>query len=1001
METSADLEAFDLSKLDMKTLSESGEILHAAAETGRTDIVSEFLNKDIDVNLRRKSDGATPMHCACAPQGDPRYLRHSHVDVVRTLMRRGADPSLRGAGGPYLDKSPLQMGLTLTHAPNGTVDQAVSVALRQAFISEMFIAAANDDVDKVQRFLEGGFDVNLTDGSSQGPSALHWAASFGALRVASLLLSYSADINFLDLQGISPLIEAAKSGHTKIVQLLLQKGADVTVAVKNGRLEGKTAADLAANDEIRELIKTVSSANGCPSSSTASDYTPRPSPSSSPSSSSLPGATANGSSGVVDLHLRFPLLWPPPQKICSEGATIDFYRLPLEPLVVLETGPWVLDASAAWDRSNQAGTDSTMNLDFETTFCQQLHATLCEFGMTPSWLMRSCQSRRMDAAVTLSINGLLFSRPQSYKLRISLKGVSVIASDQAGLFYGVQTLCQLISHYHHRSSQAGCAMSIPTILIQDWPDICNRGVMLDISRDKVPTLETLLTLVETLAKWKYNQIQLYMEHTFQYKGHEVVHRSSSPLSGSDLVKLDKHCKRFFIDLVPNQNSLGHMHRWLKHPEYRDFAEQPEGAPHPFSVRADEPFSLCPTDDRSIHLMADLYDQLLPYFTSKLMNVGLDETEDIGHGRSALECNQKGKGVVYMEYLRKVYRLCQERGRTMMFWADILLQTPEAISLLPSDSIPLIWGYESDHDFETGARLFDDHGISFYVCPGTSSWQSFAGRAQNAVTNLVNAAVTGRRYGCFGYLVTDWGDQGHLQPLPVSYLGFFVGAACCWNVDFAESQLSRSNKMISLNEWVPHLLSVHAFKDEADLLGEIAVDLANVYSLIGSEVRNASSLFKLIVFHGSSPDLKPITVDGLRRAMAVVRRNLLKLQNVKLKGVDAALVKAEFQWMAELMLFSCRFGLAMMYMQERNNTQVSVSSLPPQQRSDFANKLINLLEEHRRLWSYRYRPGGFSDSALWLQHLYDLLLVDIKPSAVTWQLKTLTVDHSAPSNHLTV
>ena len=80
---------------------------------------------------------------------------------------------------------------------------------------------------------------------------------------------------------------------------------------------------------------------------------------------------------------------------------------------------------------------------------------------------------------------------------------------------------------------------LPPCRIEDWPDFAARGVMLDISRDKVPTLATLTGLVDLLAGWKINQLQLYTEHTFAYAGHERVWRGASPMTGEQIERLDQ------------------------------------------------------------------------------------------------------------------------------------------------------------------------------------------------------------------------------------------------------------------------------------------------------------------------------------------------------------------------------------------------------------------------------------------------------------------------------
>jgi hexosaminidase len=91
--------------------------------------------------------------------------------------------------------------------------------------------------------------------------------------------------------------------------------------------------------------------------------------------------------------------------------------------------------------------------------------------------------------------------------------------------------------------------------------------MLDISRSKVPTLATLRDLAGRLASWKINQLQLYMEHTFPYTGHEDVWRDASPISPDEILSLDAYCRERHIELVPNQNTLGHFERWLRHGRY--------------------------------------------------------------------------------------------------------------------------------------------------------------------------------------------------------------------------------------------------------------------------------------------------------------------------------------------------------------------------------------------------------------------------------------------------
>lgn len=116
--------------------------------------------------------------------------------------------------------------------------------------------------------------------------------------------------------------------------------------------------------------------------------------------------------------------------------------------------------------------------------------------------------------VVVEINPKKISKPQGYSLKISPDQIHISAHDRPGAFYAEMTLRQIF-----RQCPSG---EIPCLTINDWPDFQNRAVMLDISRDKVPKMQTLYNLVNKLAELKINQFQLYTEHTFAYKNHKKV-----------------------------------------------------------------------------------------------------------------------------------------------------------------------------------------------------------------------------------------------------------------------------------------------------------------------------------------------------------------------------------------------------------------------------------------------------------------------------------------------
>jgi len=518
--------------------------------------------------------------------------------------------------------------------------------------------------------------------------------------------------------------------------------------------------------------------------------------------------------------------------------------------------------------------------------------------------------------------------PQGYQLEISPQGIVIESSTEAGIFYGACTLQQLLACSH--------AASLPCLMVNDWPDFPARGVMLDISRDKVYTLETLLSLVDKLASWKINQLQLYTEHTFAYRRHPDVWAKASPFTGEDILHLDAYCKERFIDLVPNQNSFGHMHRWFSHPNYYPLGEL--AGVKDQSWWGGGSFSLCPGDPRSLSLIKGLYDELLPHFSSHLFNVGCDETFDLGLGRSKDDCEARGKGRVYLDFLLKIYELVSSHNHTMQFWGDIITQYPDLVAELPRDSIALEWGYEASSPAAEHCEKFSTAGIPFYVCPGTSSWNSIAGRTDNALGNLRTAAQNGLKYGAIGFLNTDWGDNGHWQVLPVSYLGFAAGAASAWNYQADQTlELARA-------------LSLYGFQDHSFSLGQVAYDLGNVYQSVGFVPGNSSALFHILQMRFSEIREYADRIDpnSLNHVLEVIDQAVEPLALARSKAPDAALLMREFEQTARELRHACRRGML-------------AFGIGDQSPADLDLDLREIMIEYQNLWLARNRPGGLVDS----------------------------------------
>lgn len=542
-------------------------------------------------------------------------------------------------------------------------------------------------------------------------------------------------------------------------------------------------------------------------------------------------------------------------------------------------------------------------------------------------------------AIQITIDNTAIRRYQGYALTIDSTGICLTAHDAAGLFYGTLTLKQIAEY-------AGNSGSWPIVRINDWPDFEQRGVMLDISRDKVPTMETLFKLVDRLASWKINEFQLYTEHTFAYANYPQVWQNYSPMTAGEIITLDQYCKDRFIDLVPNQNSFGHMENWLKYDEFSQLAECPDSC---FTTEGlVSRLSLSPIEPGSLQLMNELYKELLPNFSSKYFNIGCDETVELGIGKSAELCKKLGKGKVYLDFVKGLRDLAKRNGKRVQIWADILLQHPEVVPDLPKDMIPLIWGYEANHPFEKQCSIISSSGLEFYVCPGVSSWDAITGRTKNAIGNILNAGLTGKHYNAKGLLITDWGDYGHWQPLPVSYPGYMFGAAIAWNVEGNK----KLNTAFLLDQWI--------FQDKAGLMGQTILDLGNLYTLTGVEFFNQNVLFTSLrdIKKSLSQDenFRRLTIAGIERTDSSIISNINKLNKSTMECDDAEQVLGEMLNAASFCRHSCR-----VIKDKLVSSDGTLNNISEQEQQFLIQDISKIIADYRNLWVKRDRIGGLEPS----------------------------------------
>lgn len=572
-----------------------------------------------------------------------------------------------------------------------------------------------------------------------------------------------------------------------------------------------------------------------------------------------------------------------------------------------------------------------------------------------------------DAPVTVSLDRSVPA--QGYHLSTGPGGVTIRHSDPAGLRYALQTLDQLRSAPDYPDTGYD---------VVDHPDFPVRGFHLDISRDRVPTRRTLDRWLGILSLARVNHLELYCEHTFAYGEHRQVWQGASPLTAQDLRWLDARCAALGIELVANQNTFGHMERFLAHEDYAHRAENPEGfdrggVRHP-------PGTLAPSAD-NVAFVTGLLRELTGNLRSRRINIGADEPFELGTGSSRDRVAGDGLGDVYMTYVTSVMRPWLEAGYTVQFWADIFGDHPELMDRVPPGAIPVVWQYDAPRTagevlaadgvelrtwrrlgadverlrdgFRGRTRLLREANVPFWVAPGTGNWNSVLGRLDNAVENMVDAAEVGLENAARGYLLTSWGDHGMWDPPSVSFGPAVFGGAVSWCLE--------ANRDLDIAD----VLNEHVLLDPTGLAGSALDRLGRVAERLGVPLLNASPIARVLF-----PDGRALPDHPSRPALRAVSETLEEcrrdLAEAAPASADGDVVRRELHQAIALSEFAVEL------LRARAEVDGATDVIDGSTSRRLLRELGPLLAEQRACWLLRSRPGGLDDSLARVERLREEL-----------------------------
>ena len=342
---------------------------------------------------------------------------------------------------------------------------------------------------------------------------------------------------------------------------------------------------------------------------------------------------------------------------------------------------------------------------------------------------------------------------EGYRIEVTSARARVSARTAAGVFYGVQTLRQMVT-------PAG----VPVGVIDDRPALRWRGVHDDISRGPVPTVETLERRIALAAEFKLNLYALYSEHAFEYRSHPLIAPSGGALSTAELRRLGEFARRHHVALMLEQQVFGHLDRVLELETYRELAERPGSG------------SLATANKEVDALVDSLYGEIAPLATAPFLHLGGDEVVDPDSGRAAA-AGRAGVGA-YADRVRRIHDRLAPHGKRMMLWGDFAHAHPQVLSQLPRDLVIASWDYTRRDDYTDRVAPIRAAGLDLLVCPGTHNWNRVFPNLDDALPNIQRLTLAGQKGGALGQLTCTWDDNGDalfgLCWYPVLY-----GAAAAW------------------------------------------------------------------------------------------------------------------------------------------------------------------------------------------------------------------------------
>jgi len=270
-------------------------------------------------------------------------------------------------------------------------------------------------------------------------------------------------------------------------------------------------------------------------------------------------------------------------------------------------------------------------------------------------------------------------------------------------------------------------------------------------RIEVMTMPALKAFAQQLRRNGINTLIMEYEATYPYEKHPLISNKYA-YTKAEISSFIAFCNQLRLDVIPLQQSFGHVEYILRHYRYAALREDEQDLSQ-----------VCPLETmQDSILFTDLYTELAATHTSRYIHIGGDETHLLGHcARCRAMAEKKGISKLYTDYIKMLCNIVTRLGKRPVLWADIAIKYPDALQSLPKETIFVDWNYGWYLNRFGDHRKLVESGFEIWGAPALRSSPDnyYLTQWEKHFNNIRDFVPIARQLGYKGIVMTSWSTSG--------------------------------------------------------------------------------------------------------------------------------------------------------------------------------------------------------------------------------------------------